>query len=697
MINNKLFFRHSRKLHLPRGISQQDHQIAIDSLEKQLNHLGFCMSESLIQGFQTLSNYQFNEYSLKLLKIIENFLGIHLNYQPMYPNFPKQVKEISTLTLRKNALLHYYGDYLGVRILPHTLKSPRVPLKQPVSLTTISLGTEEEYYNIFTHLLASKVALSSQQHEYLNEFFQDNKENVIQWIPDQIPVKENLAIIVALFLEYKLSIDIFKKNYIKTATDILRILTAYAEGDVSLKEHIKFRKLSRPQRKAILDLLENSTSNIIEDFLSYKNRWKRIGEVLHPFEYQNRFPKCYEAFDIIRNNKHYQTFNQKIEQAIKHKDIFDLISLLSQRPGEFARRLDHILRLSCKNEQELCLLEFSKIAHQISSTVLLQLKTHFSNRSNQKFLRVFYPKGNINLLWAQQNNFLPLNSQLCNQVIQICDQALIHQFSKKECLGKCWIDPALTNYTIPSALRAASRAIKTIPKNSKIPLSTHNILRFFIYWKDGVDRTDLDLSAVALDEKHHIIDTIAYYNLKNFGGYHSGDITSAPEGASEFIDIDIQKFLEKKIRYVMMVVNSFTQQPYYELPVCFAGFMERKCANSGEIYEPTTVSNQFDLTANTRIAIPMVFDLKKREMLWADLSLTHLNYEVNNVENHKYSLSLVNKALYSTIKPNLYDLFLLHIKARGQQVDKIEQADTIFSINDGIKPTDIDILVSEYL
>lgn len=85
-----------------------------------------------------------------------------------------------------------------------------------------------------------------------------------------------------------------------------------------------------------------------------------------------------------------------------------------------------------------------------------------------------------------------------------------------------------------------------------------NTVRCFIWWKDGQSRTDLDLSAVALNENHMHKCSIAYYNLRELGGYHSGDITSAPNGASEFIDIDIEKFLKLGIKYVLISVNSFT-------------------------------------------------------------------------------------------------------------------------------------------
>ena len=45
---------------------------------------------------------------------------------------------------------------------------------------------------------------------------------------------------------------------------------------------------------------------------------------------------------------------------------------------------------------------------------------------------------------------------------------------------------------------------------------------------------------------------------------------------------------------------------------------------------------------------------------------------------------LVGKALTNLVKPNLYDLFRLHIEARGELVQDIEEAETIFSLNKGL-------------
>ena len=50
--------------------------------------------------------------------------------------------------------------------------------------------------------------------------------------------------------------------------------------------------------------------------------------------------------------------------------------------------------------------------------------------------------------------------------------------------------------------------------------------------------------------------------------------------------------------------------------------MVRQYPGSGEIFEPSTVQDKVDITADTQISIPVILDLKERKLIWTDLSLT---------------------------------------------------------------------------
>ena len=205
-----------------------------------------------------------------------------------------------------------------------------------------------------------------------------------------------------------------------------------------------------------------------------------------------------------------------------------------------------------------------------------------------------------------------------------------------------------SNYKIflfPFSQRSASKSLRQLTRGSRLPIPQGDTVRFFMWWKEGdVDGkptgdVDLDLSAVMYDADWNYLEHIAYTNLKSakYKAVHSGDITSAPNGASEFIDLDIPSILKYGGRYIVASIFSFSNQPFANLPECFAGWMIRQDANSGEIYDPRTVKDKVDMTANTTITIPAILDLKQREILWADLNLTRNPAwgGGNNVENNQ--------------------------------------------------------------
>lgn len=191
-------------------------------------------------------------------------------------------------------------------------------------------------------------------------------------------------------------------------------------------------------------------------------------------------------------------------------------------------------------------------------------------------------------------------------------------------------------------------------------------------------------------------EAVAYYNLKGYGGYHSGDIVDAPNGASEFIDLDIDVLVKKGVRYVVTSLNSFTWQPYCDLPECFAGWMARADTASGEVFEPRTVVDRIDIASDTSICLPFLMDLVERRMIWADLGLTS-SPRWNNVDNNLSGVSLMLRALVHTPRPDLHTLFDLHVRARGERVASAEQAQRVFAPEQGLTPFDTDLIRSEYL
>lgn len=712
-----IYLRRKQKVIVSAGNSKLS-KVYLATALKNIEDLGFTFSKALIERVSTLGKDEFTSLYKQIVRDLKVMVGAHVNHRPMYPNFPTQVMLASDAELYMNAIIHYltsaFEDITGKKVkgqgLPQYEVEDREPLLDKVDLKVIDLGSDEEFDKMISNLIAANTSISETDKDDVRWVIA-NYDDLSNIIPNEIPNKENMSFVVSSLLDNdKADVNQISK-FVKTATDVLRIATSLSDGDVSLATNTKFRRFKRFERRLLLGLL-NKAGNITEDMLRYENKWIVLGHQLHPGEYGVRFKKVQEAFDIIRNNKEFKTFAGKVETALDSGNVVEATRLLKSRPGEFSRRLDHLLRITTDYSEVIK--AFEEVASEVSTPVLLQVMAHFNHRNEEKEVRAFFPKGNVANAIAIENNLPHVDAYASAAVVQKCQEALSKRFAELPALGKVFVDQKLDQYLVPFSQRSASKALKTIVRGSKIDMGEGDTIRFFTYWKEGqipgsnahTGRVDIDLSAVAYDNDWNFVDHITYYNLRSnqFNGYHSGDITSAPNGASEFIDLSISTMLKSGVRYVVASVNSFTRHPYCNLPECFAGWMMRQAPNSGEIYDPRTVANKFDLASDTQICIPMIIDLVERKVIWTDLALNqypdygrHGYRAVNNVTANQRGMVAMGKAITTLAKPTLYDLFIIHAMARGEIVDNIEEAETIFSVDKGITPFDIEQIMSDFI
>jgi hypothetical protein len=687
-MQNAIYVRRRSKVLLPDGAGATPLNV-LASLQKNLESLGFLLGEDVIGRLRAMSPVQVDAFYQRLVKDLKTLVGARRTFEPFYPDFPHQVMDLSEAALYFNAVRYYLtGDR------PAFEKGDRPPLEEEPKCRVIRLGTREDFEGIFTLLAKSKSPFSPQDGEDVAWFVAQYRDGITRLLPDAIPCKENMAVLGALLVGHVADADEVIGPLVKTATDVLRLAVAMSGGDVSLKTACKFGRFRRRDRALLLSWVERA-QNRTEDMLRWKPRWVRLGERLHPGEYAAKFPETAAAFDVMRNDRPFETFNGRVEAALSGADTATALDLLDARPGELARRLDHLARNAA--EPHAVVERFAGRAGKVSTPVLLQAMTHFRRRPTPGELRAFFPKGQIGNLFATTEPLPELPAGVADGFDAVCERVLLDRFAKLPTLGRCYLDPRLAGYLVPFAQRSASKSLRTLVRGSRVSLPDCSTLRFFVWWKNGRSRADIDLSAAMYDASYGYVDTLAYYNLKNFGAHHSGDITDAPHGAAEFIDVDIAKCLERKVRYVVMVLNSYTEQPYCELPECFAGWMGRQHPASGEAFEPKTVGDKVDLAADTRICLPAVFDLASREVVWADIALAKHPRFANNVHNNLSGVSLMLRAVTQLRKTDLHTLFGLHVRARGELVSDPEAADAVFAADRGLTPFDLDRIAAEYL
>lgn len=696
---NEILLRRRNKILLPKGRGVTSLQLLATML-KNVESLGYTFSSELLDGLQQLGDAKLMLVHEGLLPILKKLVGADVQYRPMYPNFPEEVMQADEATLYLNALVHYASK--GT-LYPRIEKQSRTQLEERPSLRVINEGSREDIAQIFNNLCTSRTSLSQTDKDDM-EYLMTRGFKVE--MPDEIPVKENAAFICKLYLDaHQDATAEDLSRFCKTATDVLRLVTAMSDGDISLATNTRYRKLRRKERRLIMSLL-NQCDNLEEDMLRYKTRWIRIGEIIHPGEYPE-YCIANLAFSKLRCGILIETFNSRLDAALSAKNYNAALRLLQTRPGEFARRLDYLLRNDTSAVKVL--LAFSDVAAKVSTPVLLQVREHFLHRAEEQKYRVFFPKGNMARCYCVQNDLPVIRPATCKMAAELCEEALIEQYKKRCPLGKVFVSEELKKYTVPFGQRSASKALKTITRGSrvKLPLDT-NVLRAFIWWTNTqTGRVDVDLSASIFSENWTHMGHVSYTSLRKskWNICHSGDITNGGPadgaGASEFIDIDLDSVVSNGARYIVFQVYSYTNQSFAELPHAMFGWMNRSNVSSGEIYEPSTVAQRLDLTSESTACVPVIFDCVTKEAIWCDACLTlggsHDCYSGNNLESNLIGVAATCYSIVHLSKPNLYDLFTLNARARGALTESKEDADVIFDVDSGITPFDIDTIVSQYL
>ena len=566
-------------------------------------------------------------------------------YRPFYPDFPIQVRSASEATLLVNAALHYLGDVVGVRILPDYRPSPREPLPGgDGALTELGLATARDLERIVADLIAQATPFSVQDRADLTALRDFGPEAA-----PRVAVKENLAVLTVTFPDLD-----FSASY-RTVTDVLRLAVAMAGGDVSLAEPCRFPSFSRAQRRRLLGLLDavgqvQDSRGSAEEMARRCERWKRLARHLRPGDYARRFPRAVALLHQVASGGAEAGFTSRLEEALARRDVEGALRLLSTRPGVFARRLNHLLRL-CVDEaaRERVVAEFARVAPEVSVPVLVRLWEYFSSPGPDalpwRVVAIKAATGTKTTLIPSTRRPGPANAA----VVRAVEEAL----RQRKRLGRIAVDQGMyEGYTAPVGLRSASPGLRTPGRGTRLPLPESETIRFFLHWRDLPEappkapgpagpaaaedrdtRVDLDLSAFFVSEDFTRTEQIAYYNLRSTAAVHSGDLTSAPDGAAEFIDVTLAEALRQGWRYVVMTVHSFSHHRLSEVPECWAGAMARGAdPQSGEVFEASTVMQRLDLVSPTFNATPFVIDLAERRLIWWDLPVGVGEHQVANLD-----------------------------------------------------------------
>ncbi|WP_093607595.1 hypothetical protein [Streptomyces indicus] len=616
-----LVIRHTYRLPVPEAPEVGRGAVVARQLDAVLLSAGFKLSAPLFARVGGLAPETVAELGRRTLDTVRRIVGDHVEHNVYFIDFPRNVPETQAFWLEcvRKALLDeeaWEGTLGQLRdglvdlvSLPaygryqHTYEELLARHEELVEaagdrVTVLHLGrtVEEEARELYLALAGSRTPLGEEHLEDLGVLAAHCVDGVQ---PGEIPVREHRAVV------NKARLGAGSGLLLDTVTDVLRLACALAGGDVSLREPTKFVKLSRPVRRALLaglDAVVSASPAKLADVRVHREAWKRLGERLHPHEYP-RWPSAARVFAVARGEEKVPSLAGRTEALLAEGDVAGAAQLLTSAPGVLLRSVDRLLRLARTDEErEAVLAAVGQAAPKAAGRVLLSVRLHLLNRGGRLeqggARRVFVNR--LGRAWVAEDTRPALPAAVRDRLVSVLDAEIAGRLPEP---GPVLVDPDMLEVALPLSGKAVSSGIGVLPRGSVSPVDGE-LLRFFTYWKERRETTDYDLSALVLDEEYEEVTWLSYTRLADVEGRHSGDVTEAPDGASEFIELRLGAV---RGPYIVPEVLLYSGESFLEVAESFFGFMLREGEQQGRPFEPRTVRMKSELRGPGRVALPLVF------------------------------------------------------------------------------------------
>jgi hypothetical protein len=574
----------------------------------------------------------------------------------------------------------------------------------------LELWNEENAKTFLVDLLQSKTALDATQQE-------STKQLLKQFgLPDvQIPIKETTVLAIDFLVEYNQAEK--AQQFFQTPADILRYLWFKHTGFIQLvepktilkknrennsgwnvnvegavknvkksKEELKL-KYSREQSRMVaewMNKLELPAEKVCEIMHPKRGIWVRMIRALRLAEMSKKkgFEKLKEILDEFYNETYF-VWQGAVDESRKKFNEDELILLLKQRPGMFARSLfSNMLWFGFENIVNA----FGEIVDKVPARLIFTLNSYAKNYFEKNGNRIVKPLGGYSK--TVKNNYLLTQyseddlMKMQESIEDLCIMAMTKRFKNQATKNKTiFIDEAL--YKIPVSIGDRSETVQDLP-SALMGTSFRvvgNTVRLFMQWGNGMpaQHLDMDLSAyIVLGDSttRHC----SFSNLVEVGCKHSGDIRHIPEkvGTAEYIDIDMAKLEKAKADYVVFTCNAYSMGSVS--PNMVIGWMDSKykmsiSEKSGVAYDPSCVQHQVRVTQSLKKGLIFgVLKIQTKEIIWLEMPFAgQLVQGVN-----KNSVELLLKKLSS--KLNVGALLKLKAGAQGLELIATPTADENYTM-----------------
>ena len=669
---------------IPAAESTDNNQEAVATVLMNLEYYGYGLSLEAYKALSLLSADALGVWWVHTEPELKKITGDNLNIDKfvVYKNFPKEVLNKTEAEYWIPQILMYWG-------LPAQLFAEAPEQRQDMNpkerhSKTLLLSKAGTCQAILNSLIGEKVAWKNWQFKDVLMLSQDQYLDF-----SKVQFKENLVKIAGEFVKNGAAIKL------KNGTDVLRLAAGISDGDVSLRTKVKFKSFNRPTRRYFMTLLA-SCQHLEEDFARRKGVWKKFLHNIHPGEFQKSHAKVVKLCDELYNDR-LVSFNSEVEKGILNKDLC-VLKLLATRPGEFSRRLVHLLDVFGKDT----ISAFVRIIPKLTVYQMVSLRRVLETSVMRQY-RVFPPRGN----WGKLQIGTPRVANL--QYIQDISVALGKELHSRVPMVSV-LDPNTKKIKLPNGTDEGIHARGTV---FKIPNDV-TFVRTASYWRCKECRTVwFDNGWNFFDEDWKSVGAICWNmpqfpRKSNYAAVFSGDPvnTKDSEGrATQVIDLYLDKLKANGVHYAVWNVLCFSNIPFSKAEV-FAGLQWGIDPQQGKIFEPSRCQLAFPLTGEYLSKYVCVIDLETKEMVYLD---ANLKAQPSSATSNGDTLSKQLPAFmdYLASLPTVHDLFresvgeggtgqVLHTVADNSVVIDPEQPTYIFDHQgeQDYKPMDLNKILS---
>ena len=726
---NSIALRHFNGIYIAKNTNNNINEtLSIEefaTLIKKFEGYGYIFSKELAIAISKEERNIIIDKLKAVIEVIEDFKS-DKNYTVFYKNFPDEVINMSEVDLYINQILHYWIGYLPSNS-ENVIKEDVEPSKL-VKARELNLIDDEMIEKLFVDLLSSNVTLSEQYLDDVCVLTNNKSIKELEKYMEYIQMKETLTTVSSYILKKE---GVLIGNF-KTATDILRLIAKISDVELNNK-HIHFAYFSRTELSQLMTKLEN-LQNPMPDIKRYSKPWHTFFKLYAKKINFHKYPKVRNAVDMLFGDISYMTERGKINEKIKRLPIMseeELDNFVKEYIvfyGDYVREILSLLNKAKENQYEKLLLGLENCVTKVNTRILFQLYDRIINlKAKDKTVpRLVNSKGK----WRRLKESISLSDELLNRVLQIVEDGIKTQLKEKENLGKVFIDEDYKNIMLTTSEKDSNVSLRPMTRGSRIKFNPDaEVLRFFVAWKNLDEKTlkelntayskldektlkeltpmysrvDVDLSALTFNENLEFNDVVAYYNQKKSGFAFSGDITNAPEGALEYIDVfDLERLKKKGNRYILMQIRSYNGYTFEEINSVYAGVMELTSIEAKEkknMYS-TAITEGFQIVSSERTTNTILVDLKKFEYIWLDMNMDSYKLDIfQNALNYEEIPYLNDMLRYFSRKQyiTMYDLLKLNADVRGVLTKDKKEADVIFEKVDNKNNLVLADILSNYL